>query len=113
LRVTGPNKAPAEVGFHPTLTFITGLSNTGKSHIFKCIDFALGATTPQHHFPESRGYDRVLLEVASGKKVVTIGRSFGRDDTARVVRGRDGRLGRSRGAGAARQGRPDAAARDT
>jgi hypothetical protein len=82
LRVTGAGKPPAEITFHPTLTFITGASNTGKSHIFKCVDFGLGAATPKHDFPEAQGYDRVLLELGSNDEIVTVQRTFGREDVA-------------------------------
>ena len=69
LRVVGAGKAPAEISFHPTLTFLTGASNTGKSHIFGCIDFCLGGTTPEHDFDEARGYDRALLELGTNGAV--------------------------------------------
>ena len=80
--MTGGGRAPAEIGFHPTLTFITGASNTGKSHIFKCVNFGLGAPTPEHDFPEARGYDEVLLELASNGEIVTVRRTFGQEDVA-------------------------------
>src|SRR5688572_13829302 len=82
LRVTGAGKAPAQVDFGPKLTFITGASNTGKSHIFACIDFALGGSVPEREFSEARGYDRVLLEFTSGEDLITVRRSFGQEDVA-------------------------------
>lgn len=82
LAVVGANKAPAEVVFGPTLTFITGASNTGKSHIFACINFALGGSVPERGFDEAKGYQQVLLELSSGSDIMSVRRSFGDADHA-------------------------------
>lgn len=70
------------MAFHPTLTFFTGASNTGKSHIFHCLDFSLGGPTPERDFAEANGYHDVFLEIATGEEVVTIRRVFDNEDTA-------------------------------
>jgi hypothetical protein len=82
LLVVGTNKQPATIQFHERLTFITGVSNTGKSHILKCVDFALGGQVPKRDFREARGYDRVVLEIAKAQDVITIRRSFDDEETA-------------------------------
>jgi hypothetical protein len=87
LRVSGHNKPNADIEFGPTLTFITGASNTGKSHIFGCINFALGGSSPELQFREAQGYDRVYLELATGESVVTVARRFEHDGVARWFAG--------------------------
>ena len=82
LRVVGAGKTPAEISFHRTLTFLTGASNTGKSHIFSCLDFCLGGATPEHDFDEARGYDHALLELGTNGDVFTVRRTFGQENVA-------------------------------
>lgn len=61
LRVSGHGRKPAEIDFGPTLTFITGMSDTGKTHVLECVDYALGASNDPRQLPESKGYDRISL----------------------------------------------------
>jgi len=82
LVVSGVGQPSAEVRFHPQLTFITGLSNTGKSHILKCIDFAVGGPPPAMDFPEAAGYTRVQLEFDSDGTTHSVARDLEDDDTA-------------------------------
>jgi len=63
LRVSGKGKAPAELEFRPGFNVISGASNTGKSYILQCIDFACGAGTPPKTVDESIGYEVVELEL--------------------------------------------------
>jgi hypothetical protein len=63
LRVSGKGKKPAELEFRPGLNVISGASNTGKSYILQCIDFACGAGTPPKTVDESIGYEMVELEL--------------------------------------------------
>lgn len=62
LRVTGKEKTTAELSFGPGCNVISGASNTGKSYVLQCIDFAFGAGTKPKTIDESLGYDRVELE---------------------------------------------------
>lgn len=62
LRVTGKDKTPAELSFGPGCNVIAGASNTGKSYILQCIDFACAAGTRPKLIDESLGYERVELE---------------------------------------------------
>jgi hypothetical protein len=64
LLITGPDVQPAEVQFHPGLNIINGPSNTGKSHILRLIDFALGSKDAPESLPEQVGYDLVHLGVS-------------------------------------------------
>jgi hypothetical protein len=63
LRVSGKGKTPAELAFGPGFNVISGASNTGKSYILQCIDFACGAGTPPKTVDESLGYEVVELEL--------------------------------------------------
>ncbi|WP_090140835.1 hypothetical protein [Limnohabitans sp. DM1] len=61
LSVHGPGLSPAVVVFEGRRTLIRGPSETGKSHIWKCIWFLLGGTASLEQFPESQGYDSLEL----------------------------------------------------
>lgn len=61
LSVHGPGLLPAKVFFDGRRTLIRGPSDTGKSHIWKCIWFLLGGTGTLEQFPESEGYDSLEL----------------------------------------------------
>jgi hypothetical protein len=43
LRLTGKSKPPASVRFCQGANVFSGVSDTGKSYMFHCIDYALGA----------------------------------------------------------------------
>jgi hypothetical protein len=60
LAVTGPGE-PAIVEFGPGLNVIWGPSDTGKTFIFACIDFCLGAGEPPAEIRESTGYTAAEL----------------------------------------------------
>jgi len=61
LSVHGPGLLPAKVVFDGRHTLIRGPSDTGKSHIWKCIWFLLGGTGTLEPFPQSQGYDSLEL----------------------------------------------------
>lgn len=68
LHAGGPSKETASISFGPHLTFITGPSDTGKSHIVECIDYVLGAGDEPRKFKESAGYQWMALDLdVSGK----------------------------------------------
>ncbi|MBU5483336.1 exonuclease [Clostridium sp. MSJ-11] len=62
LKLVGDKKEDAEVIFQKGLNVIHGPSNTGKSYIFQCIDYALGATKIKD-IPESEGYSKLYMEI--------------------------------------------------
>ena len=64
LLISGPEVKPAIVRFGPGLNVIYGGSNTGKSHILRMVDYALGARTPPEPIVEQAGYDLVHLGLA-------------------------------------------------
>ncbi|CAG4968395.1 hypothetical protein [Novilysobacter luteus] len=61
LSVHGPGVLPAKVMFDGRRTLIRGPSDTGKSHIWKCIWFLLGGTAALEPPPESQGYNSLEL----------------------------------------------------
>lgn len=67
LSVHGPGLLPAKVVFDGRRTLIRGPSDTGKSHIWKCIWFLLGGTGALEPFPESQGYDSLELAFLHGE----------------------------------------------
>lgn len=62
LRVTGSGLEDAIIIFEKGLNVINGPSNTGKSYIFKCIDYMFGADTLKE-IKESKGYENIFLEL--------------------------------------------------
>lgn len=65
LTLTGPEVARAELRFTRGLNVIAGPSDTGKTFIAQCIDFAMGSGSAPKQIPEIAHYTSVLLEVES------------------------------------------------
>jgi len=63
LHVTGNNVVTAKLAFNKGSNLISGLSDTGKSYIFACINFMLGGGDSPKYIPESAGYSDVYLEI--------------------------------------------------
>ncbi len=87
LRVSGANRVSAEVNFGPGLTLITGRSDTGKTHIVECIDFALGSGSTPKEIPQRDGYDQVSLELTHGSSRYVISRRISAPDLATIYEG--------------------------
>jgi len=73
LKVVGEGKEDAEVILEKGLNVIHGPSNTGKSYVFQCIDYAFGASKIKK-IPESNGYSKLYIELRSidNNKPITI-----------------------------------------
>lgn len=73
LKVVGNGKEDSEIIFERGLNVIHGPSNTGKSYIFQCIDYAFGATKIKN-IPESIGYSKIYVEIRNldNNKPITI-----------------------------------------
>jgi hypothetical protein len=69
LQVTGQNAKTAKLNFTKGFNVVSGLSDTGKSYVFACINYMLGGGDPPKEIPESNGYSDVWLELStySGK----------------------------------------------
>lgn len=78
LALTGPEKVPAEVRFESGLNVIAGPSDTGKSFIAECLDYALGSGDRPKDIPEAEGYSSVVLEIEanSDQRIYTLERSL-------------------------------------
>ncbi|MCX6185542.1 MAG: AAA family ATPase [Bacteroidetes bacterium] len=63
LQVTGLNSKPAKLAFEKGFNVISGLSDTGKSYIFACINFMLGGGDCPKEIPEGIGYTDIYLEI--------------------------------------------------
>ena len=68
-------KLPAIIDFAPGFNVISGPSDTGKSLIFECINYALGSKKTPKDRPESRGYSTVFLSILAGEEIITLRRS--------------------------------------
>lgn len=60
--VRGVNKQSASIELDKGLNVLSGASNTGKSYVFNCIDFILGAGTSPKDIEEAKGYNEVRAE---------------------------------------------------
>lgn len=78
LWVTGLNSKPAKISFTPGFNVVSGLSDTGKSYVFACINFMLGGgDPPKPGVPEATGYTEVFLELITfGGKTFTLNRKI-------------------------------------
>lgn len=84
LSVHGPGLLTAKVVFDGRRTLIRGPSDTGKSHIWKCIWFLLGGTGTLEPFPESQGYDSLELAFLHGEHEYFVRKAMS-GGTARVL----------------------------
>lgn len=57
----------AEIIFEKGVNIITGSSDSGKSYVFKCIDYVLGSDTIPKDIPEAAGYSDVYLQICTSK----------------------------------------------
>ena len=76
LEVSGPNRTTSSIEFGEKVTIIAGPSDTGKTCIYRCINYALGASNREENIPldEQDGYDTIKLYVAIEDGVLTLTR---------------------------------------
>ena len=93
LALIGPGKTAAEVTFARGLNVIAGPSDTGKSFIAQCLDYALGGGDLPKEIPEAEGYSSVVLEIEtnSDQRAYSLERSLRGGD---VLCKTDGQLDR-------------------
>lgn len=79
----GEDVPPSRVTFEKGFNAVVGQSDTGKSTLFKLIDFVLGKGKTRIDLPpQGEGYDTFLLEIHTYDEVVyTVQRKFGDDFT--------------------------------
>jgi hypothetical protein len=91
LTVSGGGHKTAVIDFKPGLNFILGPSNTGKSLVMDCLDYAFGFTPkknrPSKIVDNNYGYERISLHLITGNGTVILERKIG--DTKIAVSGTD------------------------
>lgn len=91
LTVSGGGHKTTVIDFKPGLNFILGPSNTGKSLVMDCLDYAFGFTPkknrPSKIVDNNYGYERISLHLITGNGTVILERKIG--DTKIAVSGTD------------------------
>lgn len=79
LDVSGPNDNFTELEFGDKATIIAGPSDSGKTCIFKCIDYVLGAKNDEEHSPFDKddGYDTIRLLIDTKYGCISLQRKVG------------------------------------
>lgn len=75
---TGPGKAPATVTFRKGLNLICGVSDSGKTCVLKCIQFAMGVIKKPFE-KEQTGYDSVSLDIMTPDGPIHLSRILGKN----------------------------------
>jgi len=83
LTATGPSDKISTIEFGKKATIIAGPSDTGKTCIFKCIDFVLGAKNDEDHAPfdEEDEYTTVNLLIDTSYGQMSLTREQGSNKT--------------------------------
>ena len=91
LTVSGGGHKTTVIDFKPGLNFILGPSNTGKSLMMDCLDYAFGFTPkknrPSKIVDNNYGYERIAIHLITGNGTVILERKIG--DTKIAVSGTD------------------------
>lgn len=91
LIVSGGGHKTTVIDFKPGLNFILGPSNTGKSLVMDCLDYAFGFTPkknrPSKIVDNNYGYERIALHLITDNGTVILERKIG--DTKIAVSGTD------------------------
>lgn len=91
LTVSGGGHKTTVIDFKPCLNFILGPSNTGKSLVMDCLDYAFGFTPkknrPSKIVDNNYGYERIALHLVTANGTVILERKIG--DTKITVSGTD------------------------
>lgn len=82
IRLVGEGKKDAKLRFEAGGNVVSGVSDTGKSFVVRCIDFALGKKTFTKVIDEAQGYEKLLLEFENGGAHLTIARALTGGDIA-------------------------------
>lgn len=81
LIVSGGQHQSSIIEFNPGFNLIIGPSNTGKSFIMDCLDYALGASPSKTHpskvLDANNGYELISLELTTQGGSVTLNRKIG------------------------------------
>lgn len=69
LQLLSKNAQPAVVNFSRGLNVITGPSDTGKTYIFQCLNYMLGASTKPKPIKEAEEYDTINLKILTNNGI--------------------------------------------
>ncbi|HFI0093605.1 TPA: AAA family ATPase [Streptococcus suis] len=75
---TGISKPPATVTFNKGLNIICGVSDSGKTCVLKCIQFAMGVIKKPFEM-EQTGYESVSLDIMTPQGSIHLSRTVGRN----------------------------------
>ena len=75
---TGAGKTPATVSFDKGLNLICGVSDSGKTCVLKCIQFAMGDSKKPFD-KKKTGYDSVSLDIWTSNGTLHLSRSIGKN----------------------------------
>lgn len=91
LTVSGGGHKTTVIDFKPGLNFILGPSNTGKSLVMDCLDYAFGFIPKKNHpskiVENNYGYEHIALHLVTANGTVILERKIG--ETKIAVRGTD------------------------
>lgn len=81
LVVSGGGHESSVIDFHPGFNLVTGPSNTGKSLVMDCIDYAFGFTPKENHpskiVDNNNGYENITLYLRTANGTVILERKIG------------------------------------
>lgn len=76
-----PNKPDSSIQFTRGLNVICGPSNSGKSWVLDCIDYAFGKEASKFVLDESNGYTEIRLCLSTSEGNITLRRPIGKGNT--------------------------------
>ena len=87
VRLTGAGVDDAEIALEDGFNVIFGASNTGKTFISQCVDFAFGRTDHPKAIPEARAYEQVHVTIRAREtnETLVLRRSLRGGDIAAVM----------------------------
>jgi hypothetical protein len=78
ITATGTSKPPATITFNKGLNIICGVSDSGKTCVLKCIQFAMGVLKKPFE-KEQTGYDSVSLDIMTPEGSIHLSRTVGKN----------------------------------
>jgi hypothetical protein len=70
IRLTGPEVNDAFIEFYRGLNIVSGASDTGKTYVFECIEYMMGASKPPKEIIEARDYTHIMMQIETNDGVV-------------------------------------------
>lgn len=70
IRLIGSGVEDAFIKFDRGLNIVSGASDTGKTYVFQCIEYMMGASKPPKKIYEARNYTHILMEIETNDGVV-------------------------------------------